>query len=162
MSQAQKQKRQAFAFRFSKSIVIFSILAILLCIVGVFISVFRLIKEGVDGFYDIIKSPLLIVVCLAGIVVLISLFIKAEYVVDEKYLRSNFGVVRSRVQIAKITALVSDPQSGKVSVYVGEEFFVAILQKGQSEDFAKALLSVNPKIDYSFTLTENKPPEEEK
>lgn len=161
MKKNQTIKRQAFSFRFSKNMILFSILAMLLCVVGVIVSVLRIVKYGLDDFQDYLKSPFLILICLAGIVVLTALLIKAEYVVDEKYLRSNFGVIKSRIEVSKITALTSDPQTGKVSVYVGEEFFVASLTVGKSEDFCSALLKVNPKINYSFTLTDNKPQEDE-
>ena len=37
---------------------------------------------------------------------------------------------------------------------MGEEFAVLSLSKDWTEAFTKALLDVNPKIDYSFTLAE--------
>ncbi len=146
-----------FPFRFSKLIITLSILALCLCLIGGGIATSRWIEYGAHSLQEFLQSPFLILVCVFGIVVLVSLLIRSEYAVSEKHFHSNFGIIKSKVELEKITALVCDYKEKKVTVYMGEEFFVALVREGDIEPLVRAVQERNEKVDVSFTLTENKP-----
>ena len=132
-----------------------AITVILLCLVGIVISVYRLIKfGGVDGFTDALKSPLLIAICLFCIVTVIALLVKSQYIVDETHYTTQFGFIISRFPIKDITALVLDMDTKKLTVYIGEQFSVLSLSPAWNDEFIAALRAVKPEIDFSFTLAE--------
>ena len=45
---------------------------------------------------------------------------------------------------------------------MGEAYSVLSVQPSWNEDFVRALLKGNPSIDYSYTIRENKPDEDDK
>ena len=155
------KNKQAFPYRFTKAMLTLCIVALVLCAVGIGVSVYRIVRFGVKDFNDFIRYPFLVVICVFAIAVVIALLVRSQYVVTDTYLSSNFGFLKSKVEVKKITAIVCDTQEDKATVYLGEEFFVLTLPKGENEKLAAALCAVNDKIDYSFTLTENTPPKED-
>lgn len=158
----KKIARETFPFRFTTTLRILAYAALLLCAVAVTVSVFGIIREGIDGIYGVLRYPFLIAVSLFGIALIISLLIRSQYVIEGTTLITQFGFVKSKADIKKITSIVQDTETNKLSVYVGEEYSVATLPKSETEKFVRALLKVNPDIDYSFTVTENKPQNEDK
>ena len=132
-----------------------SIAVILLCVAGIVISVYRLVEfGGVDGFTDALTSPLLIAICIFCIALVISMLVKSQYIVDDKYYTTQFGFIKSKFLIADITALLYDTDTKKLTVFVGEQFSVLSLNPIWNDEFITALRAVNPNIDFSFTLTE--------
>lgn len=131
------------------------IAALILCIVAVIVSVLRIINFGINGFNDVIKYPFLIAVSLFCIVLVISVLVKSQYVIDNQYLITQFGFVKSKFAIKDISAIVLDSDTYKLTVKFGEEYTVVSLDKEWNEDFARALLNIKPSIDYSFTFAEN-------
>ena len=61
-----------------------------------------------------------------------------------------------------ITSVVLDRDTNKLTVYMGEAYSVLSVQPSWNEDFVRALLKGNPSIDYSYTIKENKPDEDDK
>lgn len=152
----QKNDKQIFKITFSKSIYLLCIAVYLLCIAGIALSVWRIIKFGVHGFNDIIKYPFLIAVCLLCIVLVTAILIRSQYVVDKQYLITQYGLIKSKFAIKDITAVTLDSDSQKLTVNFGEPYTVISVSPAWNEQFVRALLAVNPNIDYSFTFSENK------
>ena len=149
----QKIETTRFPIRFSKLVIGLCIAAIILCIIAIVISVWRIVQFGIHDFTDVIKYPFLIGICLFGIALVISVWIKSEYVVCDKHLSLRYGFIFSRYPIKEITSIVQDTDLKKLSVYFSEQFIVITIQSEWFEKFVRALLAVNPDIDYSFTLT---------
>lgn len=57
----------------------------------------------------------------------------------------------------KLTSILLDTDTKKLTVYMGEEFFVVTTNPTWNNDFVQALREVKPDIEFSFTLTEGKP-----
>ncbi len=152
----QKNDKQIFKITFSKSIYLLCVAVYLLCIAGIALSVWRIIKFGVHGFNDIIKYPFLIAVCLLCIVLVTAILIRSQYVVDKQYLITQYGLIKSKFAIKDITAVTLDSDSQKLTVNFGEPYTVISVSPAWNEQFVRALLAVNPNIDYSFTFSENK------
>ena len=152
----KKNDKQIFKITFSKSIYLLCVAVYLLCIAGIALSVWRIIKFGVHGFNDIIKYPFLIAVCLLCIVLVTAILIRSQYVVDKQYLITQYGLIKSKFAIKDITAVTLDSDSQKLTVNFGEPYTMISVSPAWNEQFVRALLAVNPNIDYSFTFSENK------
>ena len=84
-----------FKIKHTPLIIAVCIAALILCIVAVIVSVLRIINFGINGFNDVIKYPFLIAVSLFCIVLVISVLVKSQYVIDNQYLITQFGFVKS-------------------------------------------------------------------
>lgn len=143
-----------FPIRPTKTVWILGIAVVVLCIAAIVISVWRICQFGINGFTDVIKYPFLILVCLFGIALILSVWLKSEYVIDKEYLWLKYGFIPNRYNVKDITAIVQDTDLQKLSIYFNEQYSVITIQPDWFEKFVRALLAVNPHIDYSFTLTD--------
>ena len=143
-----------FKIKLTTAMLFLSIAVLLLCGAGIGLSIWRIFKYGIHGFNDIIKYPFLIAVCVFCIVLMVSIFIKSQYAVDDKYLLTQYGFIKSRFTIADITALVYNTDEKKLTVKFGEEYTVVAVDPAWQEELVRALLAVKPEIDYSFTLAQ--------
>lgn len=161
-NQTPKTQTKVFRFKFNKPTVFFCILGMLLCLAGIATSIWRLISEGVDGVTGALQSPLLIGVCIFGLVILISMLVRSQYLVDDKNITVQFGVIKSKTPIESITAIELDKDTDKLSVYCGETYTVIAVNKSWNDEFVRTIQAVNPKADYSVVLAKHKPKNEEK
>ena len=152
--QSAPQEATYFKFRFTPVMVSLAVASILLCAAGIAISVWRIINEGVQEFNDVLKSPFLIAICLFGIVIVTALLIRSRYVITQDFLITQFGFIKSKFPVEKFTSVLLDTDSKKLTVYMGEEFFVVTTNPEWNNDFVQALRTVKPDIEFSFTLAE--------
>jgi hypothetical protein len=111
---------------------------------------------GVNNAYDFLKYPFLILVSIFCISLVIAILVKSQYTIDEIYLTSQLGFIKSKFEIKKITSILLNMDTQKLTVFCGEEFFVLLLNKDWNELFAKDLLVINPAIEYNFTYSDKK------
>lgn len=164
MKDTNSYEKKVFKYTLSVKMILLSILAILLSVAGIAVSAYRIAREGkIDGFVAALRSPLLILVCVMCIVIVLSILIKSQYVIDGKDYITQFGFIKSRFPIKDITALVLDSDTKKLTVYIGEQYSVLSLNAEWNDAFIKALRDINPNIDFSFTLAqENKDKDKDK
>ena len=151
-----RQNIKTFKMILSKSIYILSVAILIVCVVGIALTVYRAFKFGINGFSDILKYPFLIVIELLCIVLVVALLVKSQYVLDDKELKAQYGLVKNVFPVKSITSILLDTDTKKMTIYMGEEFFVLSLPETDNHDFVQALREKNPNIEYSFTLSENK------
>ena len=120
-------------------------------------SAWRITQQGINGFNDALKSPLLIAICIFGIVVVVAMLAKSQYIITKDNLIVQFGIIKSKFPVANFTSVLLDTDSKKLTVYMGEEFFVVTTNPEWNNDFVQALREVKPEIEFSFTLTDGKP-----
>lgn len=157
----QNDNQTTFKIQFTKTIYLLCVAVFLLCGAGLGISVWRIARFGINGFSDALKSPFLIAICLFCIALVCGILIKSQYVVDDKHLITQYGFVKSKFVVKDMTSMVYNTQTKKLTVYFGEQFIVLSTAENWNEPLVRALLKINPNIDYSFTLTDS-PDEEEK
>ena len=133
---------------------------IVLCLAGLGVSIYRIVKFGVPDFSSALQSPLLIFACLLCIAIVIGILVRSRYVVKGEYYYVQFGFIKSKYPIKEITAIVLDTDTKKLTVYVWDNFSVLTMLPSQTDGFVRALQEVKPSITYSVTLTEV--PEENK
>lgn len=154
--QSAPQEAKTFKFRFTPLMIALSIVVILLCAAGAALSVWRITQQGINGFNDALKSPLLIAICIFGIVVVVTMLAKSQYIITKDNLIVQFGIIKSKFPVASFTSILLDTDSKKLTVYMSEEFFVVTTNPEWNNDFVQALREVKPEIEFSFTLTEGK------
>ncbi len=152
--QSAPQEATYFKFRFTPLMIVLAIAVLLLCAGGAALSVWRIIRDGVHGFGDVLKSPFLIAICLFGIVIVVSILIRSRYIVTKDTLTTQFGLIKSKFKIQDFTSVLLDTDNRKLTVYMGEEFFVVTTNPEWNNDFVQALREAKPEIEFSFTLTE--------
>ena len=154
----QGATRQNFPYKFSPTLLLLCGLVILLCLAGIAVSVYRMIANGgILTFYDFLKYPFLILICVFCIVLIVALLIKSEYSLIGTELVTRFGLIKSRYDVLKITALTHDRELSKLQINFGEEFFVLTLDSAWEDDFVREIVKINPNADYSYTLTSAPP-----
>ena len=147
------KNEKIFSIKFPVYIILLGVAVILLCIASVVVSIFQIITLGINGFIDVLKYPFLIAISLFGIALMISMFIKSQYVVTDTLFVSQFGFIKSKTEIKTITSIILDTDTKKLTLYFGEEFTVLSFTKDWNEEFVRALLEINPDIKYSFVST---------
>ena len=158
----KKEGVVTFRFTLNKLTVVLCILVLLLCALGIATSVLRIVKSGVNNFDDALKSPFLILICLFCVAIIVSVLIRSQYTIDGENLITQFGFIKSKLPLNTITSIELDTSEKKLTLYSGENFSVISINKEWNDAFIKALLKANPDIEYTFTLTENVPPTDEK
>ena len=155
-----KNVRKVFPFRFNTLGILLGVIVLLLCAVGAGISVYRIIQDGIADFTDALKHPFIIAVSIFCATVVISVLAKSEYVVTDEELITKFGLIKTRLPLSSITSMEHDRTTHKLTVYCGEEYTVFSLKKEWADDLAHEICAANPEIEFSFTMTENKPPKD--
>lgn len=146
---------KTFPILFPVSIILVAVAVLLLCVASIVVSILQIISIGINGFIDVLKYPFMLAISVFCIVLVISILIKSQYVVDDTHFVSQFGLVKSKTEIKTITSIVLNTDTQKLTVYFGEEFTVLSFTKDYNEDFVRALLDVNPKISYSFVTPDS-------
>ncbi|MDD6995212.1 MAG: hypothetical protein SPH68_06640 [Candidatus Borkfalkiaceae bacterium] len=154
----KKTTYATFPLKKSRAIVLLSAGALALSLAGIALSSYRLYQSGVHSFYDCLKYPFLIAVCLFAIAVVLGLFIRSEYRVSKTELIVCYGFIKSRLPLSQISAVTSDTDSDKIYVTLPDTEGQMVIDTApdKREDFVRALLQGNPSIDYGFTLREKK------
>ena len=155
MKNERSNEKQVFKFTLSMKMILLSILAIILSVAGIIVSSFRIARSGeINGFIEALQSPLLIFVCAACIVIVLSILIKSQYVIDGEHYTTQFGFIKSTFYIKDITALELDSDTKKLTIFIGEQYSVLSLKAEWHDAFIKALRDVNTNIDFTFTLAQ--------
>ena len=148
------KEAKIYKIQFTKTIIILAIAVLIFCCIGIGFSIYQISQRGVNGLREILKYPFLILVSIFCIVIVISILAKSQYLIDERYLTSQYGFIKSRYDIKNITSIVLDTDKNKLTIHCQEEFFIISVNKEWNEAFVHDLLAVNPSIDYSFTLSD--------
>ena len=159
MEKKKTFENKIFPMKFSKLIIGLSIAALVLCGVGIATAVYNIIQFGVHNVYDGLKYPFLIIICLVCIVFVVAILKSSSYEITKEKLIAKYGFLKSEYPILQFTALMLDRDENKLVAYMGEEFMMITVDKKDNEAFARTMLEVNGDIDFSYTITENKPPE---
>lgn len=136
--------------------ILLAIAALALCAVGIGLSIWRLVENGIHNFGDVLKSPFLIAISVFAIVLIIALLVRSRYVITKQTFTIQFGFIKNTYELSKITSLLLDTDSHKLTVYMGNEFFVVITNPEWNNDLVQAVRQGNPDVEFSFTLAEPK------
>ena len=150
----KNSQQKTFKYKFTPLLITLGIVVLLLCVGGIIASIYRIVVEGIHDFNDALQAPLLILICIFGIALMISIFAKSQYVIGGSHYVSQFGFIKSKFLIKDITSAVWNTDEKRLTLYAGEQYFILSLYPEDGEKFAKTLQEVNPNIDFSFTLAD--------
>lgn len=152
--------KKTFTIQFPASVILLGVAVILLCVLSIVVSILQINSLGINGFTDLLKYPFLICISVFGIALVVSLFIRSQYVITDTLFISQFGFIKSKTEIKTITSVVLDTDTQKLTLYFGEEYTVLSFTKDWNEEFVRTLLDKNPNISYSFTSSAPNEPNE--
>ena len=149
-----------FKYKFTKLTISLIYVGIALCFIGIGINIYSIltsnIKESANIIYPIIQYTLMFLIPVVLLVLLISLVLSSYYSIDDKTLKTSFGIIKSKYDITEIQAIVLDRTTNKLVVYLkNDTFFVIVVKEDWYQDFIDALCKANPKIEYSIRSKEN-------
>lgn len=158
---------KVFKYKFTKVTTILIYAGIFLCALCVGLNIFSIVTSDLSSsaniVYPVIQYTLMFLIPLALAVILVSLLVSSYYSIDEKWLKTSFGVIKSKYDLKDIKTLLLDRTTNKLSVYFNNESFIVIVVKEDwYDDFIDALCSANDKIEFTINSKENKKDDEEK
>lgn len=145
-----------FKIQLNKSMYFLAAAALVLSLAGIVVSAYRITYFDITNFLDVLKYPFLILVSLLCIVIVIALLIKSQYIIDNKYLIIQYGLIKSKFALQSITSMIWDGTTNKLTVNFSEEFIVLTTDKDWNEEFVRAILAENSSVEYSFVYSEPK------
>ena len=66
----------------------------------------------------------------------------------------QFGFIKSKYPLNAVTSLLLDTDTKKITVYMGEDFFILTTHPTLNNDLVQAIRKENPDVEFSFTLSE--------
>ncbi len=151
---------KVFKYKFSKLIISLIYVGIALCIAGIGINIFYVatgkISESPNIIIPIIQYTLTFLIPIVLLVLLISLIFSSYYAIDEKTLKTSFGIIKSKYDIRDIQRIILDRTTNKLAVYLKSNvLFVIVVNEEWYEDFIDTLCKANPQIEYTIQSKEN-------
>ena len=142
-----------FKIKFPVSISLLSVAVYILCALGIAVSVWRMIKFGVHDFTDVVKYPFLIGVCVFCIVFITTVLLRSFYTIEKDMLVTTFGFIKTSYSLKDLRELTLDCDLKKLTVtFQNGQYMTLTVNAEWNEALVRAILEVNPEIDYSFTL----------
>lgn len=151
---------KVFKYKFTKLTISLIYAGIALCFVGLGINIYSIIaadlKSSTNIIYPIIQYTLLFLIPIVLLVLLISLLLSSYYSIDNKTLKTSFGIIKSNYDINEITTVMLDRTNNKLSVFLkNNSFFVIVVKEEWYEEFIDTLCKANPSIEYTINSADN-------
>ncbi|MBD5585390.1 MAG: hypothetical protein HDQ88_09930 [Clostridia bacterium] len=151
---------KVFKYKFGKTTTVFIYVGIALSVVAFALNTYFLFTEGLgyaaDIVYPILRYTLMYLISVLAGVILTSLLLSSYYSVSDKVLKTSFGIIKSKYDIAKIESVVLDRKTNKLSVHFNDSSYIVIVVKEEwYNDFTDAILKVKPDIEFSINSKEN-------
>ncbi len=147
---------QRFKYKFKNYVYVVMVAAILLALLTIAMTFYRLIKNGYDPSHLLgLITTLLISVLI--IVLIVSMLISSYYEVNDKNFVLRWGILKNVIPIKEITKTVHNPETDKLTVYFGENdnFMIISVVKVNPLDIVDALRSKNKKIMFESISSEH-------
>ena len=147
---------KTYKFKFSKPILILSILAILVAAGGgIGWTVYRMIHIGFQTVLLGIQYVVLLLVSALVIVIFVSLLIRSFYTVTDKEIVLWFGIIKSSYKIADIESVHLFTKTNKLVIYFKNDKYTVIVVKPEwYNEFTKELLSKKENIRYDVSTSD--------
>lgn len=149
-----------FKYKFSNLMKALICLGIAISVAGFTVNLVMCITHGIssaaDPVYPILQYSLLFFVTVALFAILVSVLINSSYVIDGNKFKTCFGFIVSKYDLNDIEEVVLDRKTNKLCVnFSNGNYIIIVVKQDWYDDFIKALLEANPKIEYSINSLEN-------
>lgn len=151
---------KVFKYKFSRLTTIFIYVGIVLCFAGIGVNIFAIITgnpaAAANPIYPIIQYTLMFLIPLILLVILIGLLVSSYYALDDKTLKTSFGIIKSKYEIKNIETVLLDRTTNKLTVHFADKSFIVIVVKEEwYDEFIDALCKANSGIEYSIKSKES-------
>lgn len=144
-----------YPFKFSKLMYAVFIAGIILCLAGAGVTLYRIFAGVVTDTYDWIGVSVMTVIILFLLVLIVSLFFKAQYEIHEDKIVLQLGILRNTYPLTDVTSVHLFKGANKLAIYFKDERYAAIvIASDLYDDFMKTLMERNEKIGFSFSSPE--------
>ncbi|MDE6411568.1 MAG: hypothetical protein K2L02_03410 [Clostridia bacterium] len=156
---------KTYKFRFTPMMIAVFSLGIALCAACFAITTWQFsefvngLRGNISSAWEWIKYLLLYFVSIFLAVLLIAMLIRSHYILTEKRLITQFGIIFSKYEIKKIRSVCLLNGTKKLNVYFDDfknRFITIVVKEEWYDDFIRTLTSINEKIEFDFTSPENK------
>jgi len=148
-----------YKYKFSRTMKVLMIAALVLCAAGFAVNLTFLIKDGISvsqPVYAVLRYALMFFVTIALAAIIISIMASSAYIIDGKTFKTKFGFIVSKYDVDKIDSVVLDRKSGKLTVtFENDEFIVIVVKQEWYNDFIENLIKANTDIEYSIVSLDN-------
>lgn len=155
-SKHRRHDMNNYKFKFSKPILLLSVLAILVAAGGgIGWTVYRMVNIGFQTVLLGIQYVVILLVSVLIIVIFSALLIRSYYKITDKEIVLWFGIIKSTCKIADIESIHLFTKTNKLVLYFKNERYTVIVVKPEwYNQFTKDILSKNGKIRYDVSTTD--------
>ena len=162
---------KTYKFRFSPMMIAVFCIGIVLCAVCFALTSWQFVefvigvRGDISSVWEWIKYILLYFVSVFLSLLLIAMLIRSRYIITERRLITQFGIIFSKYEIKKIRSVCLVSGTKKLNVYFDDfksRFITIVVKEEWYDDFIKTLTSINEKIEFDFTDPENNDRKKEK
>lgn len=116
------------------------------------------VRGDITSAWEWLKYLLLYIASVLLALLLTAMLIRSRYMITEKYLITQFGIIFSKYEIKKIRSVCLITGTKKLNVYFDDfknRFITIVVKEEWYDDFIRTLTSVNDRIEFDFTSPEN-------
>lgn len=144
-----------FRFRFSKTIILLQIAAMILAAAAIVYTAYRMATVGFGSASLIIQYVVLLLFGVLALVIFSAMLIRSVYVVGKKEIVLRFGLIKTVYKIKDIESIRLFSKTNKLVLYFKNEKYTVISVKPEwFNDFIREVLSHNLNIRYDVSITD--------
>ncbi len=146
---------RTFRFRFSKTIILLQIAAMILAAAAIVYTAYRMATVGFGSASLIIQYVVLLLFGVLALVIFSAMLIRSVYVVGKKEIVLRFGLIKTVYKIKDIESIRLFSKTNKLVLYFKNEKYTVISVKPEwFNDFIREVLSHNLNIRYDVSITD--------
>ena len=138
-----------------------------LCILGIALSAagfslttwqfVKFLQLDISSAYEWMKFILLYLVSILLATLLTAMLIKSQYIVNDRYLVMQFGIIRQKYEIKKVCSVHHFRGAHKLAVYFDEfksKYIMIVVNERWFDDFISALIARSSRIEVTVSSPE--------
>ena len=142
-------KRYTYKFTPLVIILLIALLVIAVCCIG--LNVYRLIdnivKNNEINFYSWISYAVIILLSIIAIILVISIFAKSYYEINEKAVVLRWGLIKNEIELKTVKQVKLSAVNHKLElIFEDESFFVILTDELWFEEFVDEIKQKRPQI----------------
>ncbi len=146
---------RTFRFRFSKTIILLQIAAMILAAAAIVYTAYRMATVGFGSAPLIIQYVVLLLFGVLALIIFSAMLIRSVYVVGKKEIVLRFGLIKTVYKIKDIESIRLFSKTNKLVLYFKNEKYTVISVKPEwFNDFIREVLSHNLNIRYDVSITD--------
>ena len=149
-----------YPFKFSTLILVLCVLGLLCSAAGIALTTWQFagfLQGDLSSVYSWMKYLLLYLTSILLAVMLTAMLLRSQYVITEKQLVMQFGLIKSKYEIGQIYSVHLFRGAHKLAVYFDDfktKYIVIVVKETWYDDFIRTLISRNERIGFSFSTAE--------